>query len=130
MEKFVEYITDNIAPFILGILGLFVPGILTVFIFNIEFFVEIDIVKLIALSISISAPSFAFWIFIGCLIDKEGDVFTEWQPAFVFNLITFAIMLFIKIVYRNMTSTQFVIGIASICIIGSVISYLENRHRN
>lgn len=130
MEKFVEYITENITPFIIGVLGLFVPGILTIFVFNRDFFIEIDILKLIALSIAISAPSYAFWVFIGCLINKEGTIFDEWQPAFVFNLITFAIMLFIKIIWRNMTSTCFVIGIVCICVLAALISYFENRFGN
>lgn len=133
MEKIAEYITNNIMPFLIGVVGLLVPGLLTIFIFNRALFVELDVTKMALLAISISTPSFCFWMAIGCSLGERGErsVYTEWGPAFVCNLITFSIMLFLKIIFPKMTSVFFIIGIALFCVlIGSPVIITNLRKRN
>nr|DAM76383.1 MAG TPA: hypothetical protein [Caudoviricetes sp.] len=134
MERFgkyiMEYIDKNMLPFITGAIGVFVPGMLTIFLFNRTIFMKIDIIKLILLSISIGVPSFGWWTVTGCILSehRDGNFYSEWQTACLFNFGTFALMLFIKSIYRNMTSTMFIIGIASICLCFFLISIWENKH--
>ena len=48
MERFgkyiMEYIDKNMLPFITGAIGVFVPGMLTIFLFNRTIFMKIDII--------------------------------------------------------------------------------------
>lgn len=84
MERFgkyiMEYIDKNMLPFITGAIGVFVPGMLTIFLFNRTIFMKIDIIKLILLSISIGVPSFGWWTVTGCILSehRDGNFYSEW----------------------------------------------------
>jgi len=58
MEKLVEYLTSKIGFTLYAIIGFILPGVLFIFVWNRTLFLEIDIFKLILLSISISLPIF------------------------------------------------------------------------
>ena len=65
MEKLVEFFTTKkgLIIFMISILGFVFPGMLFVFTFNRELFMEMEIIKLIILSCSISFGLFIVFFF-------------------------------------------------------------------
>ena len=64
MDKLFEYLTSKIGFTLYAIIGFILPGVLFIFVWNRTLFLEIDVFKLILLSISISLPFFIVNLFI------------------------------------------------------------------
>lgn len=54
-----EYITSKISKVMMVFIGVIVPGVLFLFIYERDLFMELDILKLLLLSCSISIPTYA-----------------------------------------------------------------------
>lgn len=122
MERMIEFILNNVAVVVVAILGFSFPGVLTIFLFNRELFLQLDILKLMILAASISTPSLGGVL--AAIVWKE----TTSEPlqvqigiAFTINMIIFSFMLALKIVWRSMNSTYFAIGIILMCILSALV---------
>ena len=58
MDKIAEFIKDNLGAFLTTCLGVLVPGALTIALFKPDFYLELDIFKLLYLSAVISSPPY------------------------------------------------------------------------
>lgn len=77
MEKLVEFLTNKIGYTIAAIIGLLLPGMLVVFIWNREIYIEIGIIRLIILALAISCAIYVINLF-SCsfafsIQEKAGD---------------------------------------------------------
>lgn len=62
MDEFMEYLTSKISKVMMVFIGVIVPGVLFLFIYERDIFMELDILKLLLLSCSISIPTYALLV--------------------------------------------------------------------
>ncbi|MCI8577951.1 MAG: hypothetical protein HFG64_10680 [Lachnospiraceae bacterium] len=112
MDKLVEFLINNILVTIIGIVGVVFPGVLTIFLFNRELFINLDTIKLLILSVSITINSFVAIMFEIILIDPFGyPKSTQMSLALIVNILIFLVMLSVKLFWRDLSTELFVAGI-------------------
>ncbi|MCI8661407.1 MAG: hypothetical protein HFG54_14385 [Lachnospiraceae bacterium] len=112
MEKLVEFFKDNILSVIIVVLGILIPGVSTVFLFNRELFINLDVIKLLILSACITTNSFVTIMFVVVLKSPfDYPKYVQMQIALMVNILIFLVMLLIKVFWRNLSIEQFIIGI-------------------
>lgn len=120
MERIASFIEHNLFTIVVIGFGIFAPGGLTIAVFNMRYFVELDVFKLIYLSFVISGPIFSF-LFIVYSFSREAGARKEGKTGIIFasffNLMLFGVVLFIKIVFIDFTKKQFVIALFIECVI-------------
>ena len=127
--EIIKAIGSNIVIVIMAALGLMAPGVLTIFLFNREFFISLELLKLLLLSFSICMPTFCFAMGTLFLFDEtEMSIFVECCVGCVFNCIIFSIMLSVKIFYRSMNSKMLIIGLILLCVL-SFVYYRKNHNK-
>ena len=135
MDKIAEFIRDPISVFVVACFGLLVPGTLTITLFKLELFFQLDILKLLYLSFVISAPSLGAFFVLMLAADKienPTDVQAYICVASIFNLITFCIGLLVKLFYPALNKLQFVLIILfvfSACLLATAVETLGKRKK-
>lgn len=113
MEKLAEFAARKYVQILFLIIGVFVPGLLTIAIFNRELFLSIDLLRLILLSAAIGTPSMVtlfgvmFFSLPGILIADETEVALTYACSK--NIVAFSTSIAIKIAYRGLSLLQFVL---------------------
>lgn len=135
MEKIFDFLTNNLVAFSAAIIGGLAPGVLTIAIFNKDFFVQIDFVKIILLACSICVPSLAI-IFTSLILSFEKDK-TAFEVAgqyitmaLAMNAIIFDIAILSKIVKRSMDLKEYTSIVVIMCILMCVMIKLMSKDRN
>ena len=97
IEKIIEYSKNKVGIIIVVLAGIFVPGILTIFLFWRQLFIELELIKLILLAISISFPSFLVLLMF-TLIEHTGEQSYNYiLEGLGLNILIFGIAIFTKI---------------------------------
>ena len=115
MDKIAEFIRDNLGSFLTTCFGLLVPGALTIALFKLDFYLKLDILKLLYLSIVISAPTYVALIGVATAIlstmkgtKKHGLLALAVYEASILNILIFSVPLFLKMLFPSMTKLRFV----------------------
>lgn len=96
IEKIIEYSKNKVGIIIVVLAGIFVPGILTIFLFWRQLFIELELIKLILLAISISFPSFLVLLMF-TLIEHTGEQSYNYiLEGLGLNILIFGIAIFTK----------------------------------
>lgn len=140
MDKLVEFLTSKIGYVLVAILGFFVPGNVSIFIWNTKLYLDIDFIKLIMLSFGIPCISYvAVFIVEMAIVDfndklkgKETKLDNIVIIAVAMNVILFAIGIFCKIINTNYTVQQYVFYMflifLSAIIILLIASFIWKKH--
>lgn len=126
MDKFMEYITAKIGMVLLVLMGILVPGVLTLFFYKRDIFMELDILKLLLLSCSISIPTYSLLVIsdaIATIIkyklekqSKKVDINEFFISSLIFNFTIFLIV-FCSMLYKlNYNTRDFVISLFIVCL--------------
>ena len=111
MGNFIEYITKNMMPIVMVIIGVFAPGVLMIFIFNRSVFIEMDIWKLLILAPSICVPTLVLCIAV--VVSENLTMSGRLSLAAGANAVIFYALLLIKLVlWEEMNTKQFAVGLA------------------
>ncbi len=120
-NKVAEMLEKNMLNYVSAAFGLVVPGGLTILVFKMSLFYELDILKILLLSFTISAPVFGTVFLINALakgktnIHQEGDRF--FAVSAVFNLVIFSVAILLKILISSINIKVFVIIIFLLCML-------------
>lgn len=131
-EELLKFLFENKILAIGSIIFLIVPGIWMIFFFNRERFWEMDVVKLIVLSVSICIPVFAycFLMLFGCFLqfridmDYESIVLT----SIMLTALTFIITIGIKLCQPDMRVEHAMLLILS-CLLVYTIGNIVGAYR-
>lgn len=107
-----------------GTIGLLLSGIFTIFLFNREFFMNVETIKLILLAISVCSPSFFAILVVLIIIDNEVVPGAQITIALIMNSIVFTVMLFVKVFWREMPTNLFISGLG---IIGAIVIWTYKK---
>lgn len=101
MEKLVEFFTTKkgLIIFMISILGFVFPGMLFVFTFNRELFMEMEIIKLIILSCSISFGLFIVFFLLFCIGNMLKEKCMEEQKNDIIYLLGVPILIENLLIY-------------------------------
>ena len=131
MDKLVQFITDNLLMVILILLGIVAPGIFTIFIFNRDFFVEIEILKLLFLSGAIGGFPYCSMVAIEILCgNKDDNPLKKLYLALIFNISLFSVCIFYKILHRETTSELFVLLLLIYQIAYAVVRKVTDKNKS
>lgn len=123
-EKWFDFIFENKLSAIGLIIFIITPGIWTIFFFNRLEFWNMDVIKLLVISISMCAPVFSccFLILLGCFIQARIDLDYEGMiiASALYSALIFAVVIFFKIVYPKAMTVEK----ALLVIIGSLGAFL------
>lgn len=97
IKEAIEYGKDKVGTILVIITGLFVPGILTIYLFWRDLFVEIDILKLLILAVSISIPSFMIVLFFSGIWHTGNHDNNYILEGLGINIIVFGLAIYFKI---------------------------------
>ena len=115
MDKIAEFIKDNLGAFLTTCLGLLVPGALTIALFKPDFYLELDIFKLLYLSAVISSPPYI--VLMGTMAatlsiieeaKKYNTILITVCEASIFNILVFSVPLLLKMLFPDMEKLHFV----------------------
>lgn len=117
-------ILTNRATFtMLAVMCVFVPGVLTVLIFNHEIFIKIDVVKLIILSVSLSIPLLCLLnLVMGIRLSCNSSMSTV--RIFYLSMICNGFVLYILLLVKQMLGVSINIFIVSQLIIGIILGLI------
>lgn len=133
MDKIAEYIKENLGVFAATCFGMFAPGALTIAVFRLELYLELDILKLLYLSAVISAPSFLILFMLTTTVEELKDYYDVSAAicvASIFNLFFFCVPLLIKMIVPSLTKSQFVLIIIfflTACLVGTIRDKFKNK---
>ena len=115
MERIAEIISKKLIPFVSALFGLIVPGGITIIIFKMDYFIELDILKLILLSFIISAPVFGYIFLITLMAYEEGNMYQSGEHILIissiFTLFIFTLVAVYKIICTRVSIKKYVIAI-------------------
>lgn len=134
MDKLVEFLTSKIGYVLVAILGFFVPGNVSIFVWNTKLYLEIDFIKLIMLSFGIPCISYiAVFIVIMVIIDfndklkgKETKLDNITIVAVVMNAILFTIGIFCKVIYTDCAVREYIYNILGVLLSAVGIILIAN----
>ncbi len=95
----IEYGKDKVGRMLIIITGLFTPGILTIFSYWRELFIELDWLKLLVLSVSISIPSLMIILFFLATWHTEKNNDYIWGGLGI-NTLVFGIALYARLMFQ------------------------------
>jgi len=132
MDKLVEFLTSKIGYTVAVIVGFLFPGMLFIFIWNREVYLELGLVRLIILALGIAFAIYILhFLLVGftCFVqekagDREADLgYIIGMPLLITNIEIYYAMIY-KLEHNNFTITQFVdvvIGFAELLAIVGII---------
>ena len=132
MEKFFDFIVKNFITWLIALVGIFSPGLLTIGIFNRDLFIQLDFLKLIFLAGAICLPTTGFLFICTFLIWGDHKSIFDLHNGYIalamtLNWFVFCIALLCKVFYRNMSLIVFVSIILGICAFLFILSLLIHR---
>lgn len=116
MDEIVKFLASKIGYTITVILGFIIPGVMFVFVWKRELFLELDIVKLIILGFGIAfilyIPSLLFSTFVFMLTDKienkERNIHSVFVVPTALNVIVMIFAMTIKILNNTYSMLDFI----------------------
>ena len=132
LEKIFDFLTNNIVTFIAAIFGGLAPGILTIVAFNVDFFIQIDVFKIILLACSISIPSLAIiFVQLICVFEKGKTIFEMGDKyiTLALNAMIFDVALFLKVIDSSMNLKGYVTMIVVFCFLICIILTLLGKEK-
>lgn len=130
-ERIAVFVMDNMSMLIFLIFGLFVPGGLSLLILKKEYYIKLNVVKILFLSFIISAPTLGYYYLILSiiLISYQIPVGEMVIPiASVLNMISFSVSQTISVLNSNFKAKDFLMSVITMCALLTVclLLFLDN----